>query len=123
MNPEHESLDLNKHVLDSINILQQAAYEEAFKFWECYLETLSSFLQAKKDQNFKKNFTFVLFGFVPTFAANCLVKLNQFDKALVHLNQLRAQPLVQQRKVDKLFNIVSIIENPDTDVNPEFVIW
>ena len=122
LNPRHELINFNIHALDSINILQRGAYEEAFEFWERYLEIFPSWLRTNKCQNFEKNFAFVLFGLIPTFAANSLVELNQLDEALVHLNQL--QPFFQQLKVNKFYdNIKNIIENPDTDVNPELVIW
>ena len=71
LNPEHELFSLNIYVLDSIKILQRGAYEEAFEFWKRYLKISQIWLQ-----NFEKNFSFVLFGLVPTFAANCLVELN-----------------------------------------------
>ena len=122
LNPEHELLNLNIHALDSINILQRGAYEETFEFWETYLEVYPNLLQ-ENDQNFEKNFAFVVFGLVPTFAANCLVELNRLDKALVHLNQLDGQPFVQQLEVNKFYNIQSIVENPETDVGFDLVIW
>ena len=123
LNPEHELLNLNKHVLNSINILQLGAYEEAFEFWERYLEIFPRWFQANKDQNFEKNVEFVLNGLIPTFAANCLVELNRLDEALVHLNHLHTQPFFQQRGVNKFCQIEGTIENPDINVNPVLVIW
>ena len=111
LNLEHDLFNLRIHILNRKVDLLLDDYEEDLEFWERYLDISQRWFQTNKCQNLKTNMFFLL-GLIRAFAANCLVELNRFEEALVHLNQFLTQPLFQPNKV-KMFNkeMESIQEN------------
>ena len=126
LDSKHDLSYFVMHVLKSLYVLQQNDYEEALEFWEAYLDISQRWFQSMKCQILKKNIKrvmFVLFGLIPAFAANCLVELNRFDEALVHLHQLDEHTFFRQLEVNKFYNnIENTIENSETDIDHRYVI-
>ena len=128
---EEDFKKLLSHILHRIFALQHHDCEEALEFWERYFDILQRWFKKENIQILyqirgsakKSNAVFFIFGLIPSFSACCLVDLNRLDDAVVHLNQLDAQPFFQKREANKFHNVIeSFTENPDTDVNTEFVI-
>ena len=123
LSPANALLHLKEHILGVVYNLQQDDHEDGLELCERYLDISQRWFEANKDQELHDSEMFFSIELVHAFAANFLVELDQFDEALVHLNQLHAKHFFQQRKVNKLCNnIENIAENPKTDVDLDILI-
>ena len=124
LDPHNDLLDLGMHIQGRIINLLRNDHEEELEFWERYLDIIQRWLQTNKCQDLKDYDVFFSIELVHALIANCLVELNRFDEALVHLNQFLSKFFFHQSDVKTSNNNVgSITKNPEKEVDHNFAIW